>query len=213
MQSLGKMPIKFSLEAREHSEDMQIYPNCLESSYYGGQGPCSCSLKKAWVTYWKKNSLCLVNSQQTIKPTPQEKIGFAKMGLTVKVWIGPAAITENITPVTEATRWCGHIIKNSDKICMCANLSHLNKYVVRERYQPLTTAQAVANMAASEAKIFYCPWCFERVPLVSLGPRKLPLTTFTMPFGRLKYLRAPNGISSNSTTLQPVDDRGLYRTV
>ena len=45
-----------------------------------------------------------------------------------------------ITPVTEATEWCAPIVvtpkKNSDKIRMCVDLSHLNHFVVRERYQP-----------------------------------------------------------------------------
>ena len=37
---------------------------------------------------------------------------------------------------------------------MYIDLSHLNKCVIYECYQSLTTAQAVANMATSEAKIF-----------------------------------------------------------
>ena len=36
---------------------------------------------------------------------------------------------------------------------MCVDLSHLNKYVLRERYQSMTPAQAVADIAANEAKI------------------------------------------------------------
>ena len=41
-----------------------------------------------------------------------------------------------IAPVTEATEWCIPIVvtpkKNSDKIRMCVDLSHLNRFVVRE---------------------------------------------------------------------------------
>jgi len=52
-----------------------------------------------------------------------------------------------ITPVTEATTWCAPIVvtpkKNSDKTRMCVDLSHLN----RERYQSLTPAEAVADIA------------------------------------------------------------------
>lgn len=43
--------------------------------------------KKARIIYWKKNSLCLANSRQTIKPTPHEKITLAKMGLTARVLV------------------------------------------------------------------------------------------------------------------------------
>ena len=57
-----------------------------------------------------------------------------------------------IAPVTEATEWYAPIVvtpkKNSDKICMCVDLSHLNRFVVRERYQSVTPAQAVADIAA-----------------------------------------------------------------
>ena len=46
-----------------------------------------------------------------------------------------------IAPVTEATTWCAPIVvtpkKNSDKIRMCIDLSHLNRFVIRERYQSL----------------------------------------------------------------------------
>ena len=37
---------------------------------------------------------------------------------------------------------------------MCVDLSHLNKYVIRVRYQSLTPTQAVADIVASKAKIF-----------------------------------------------------------
>ena len=43
-----------------------------------------------------------------------------------------------ITPVTEVTNWCVPIVvapkKNSDRIRMCVGLSHLNRFVKRERY-------------------------------------------------------------------------------
>ena len=37
---------------------------------------------------------------------------------------------------------------------MCVDLSHLNKYVVCERYQSQTPAQAVADIAATDEKVF-----------------------------------------------------------
>ena len=58
---------------------------------------------------------------------------------------------QGIIAPTEPTEWCAPIVvnpkKNSDKMRLCVDLSHLNKYVKREHYQsvtPATPAQAVA---------------------------------------------------------------------
>ena len=60
-----------------------------------------------------------------------------------------------IAPVTEATDWCAPIVvapkKNSDRIRMCVDLSHLNRYVKRERYQSPTPAEAIADISACQA--------------------------------------------------------------
>ena len=44
--------------------------------------------------------------------------------------------------------------KGTDRICMCVDLSWLNRCVRRERYQSPTPAEAVADIAAEEAQIF-----------------------------------------------------------
>ena len=63
-----------------------------------------------------------------------------------------------IAPVTEVTEWCAPIVvtpkKGSDRIRMCVDLSRLNRYVQRERYMSPTPAEAVADIAAGEAKCF-----------------------------------------------------------
>ena len=63
-----------------------------------------------------------------------------------------------IAPVTHPTEWCAPIVvtpkKDSDKIRLCVDLSHLNQYVRRERYQSDAPAQVVADIAADHAKIF-----------------------------------------------------------
>ena len=104
--------------------------------------------------------------------------------------------------VTEATEWCAPIVvtpkKNCDRIRMCVDLSHLNKHVVRERFQSSTPAQAVADIAASEAKIFTVLDALKGYHQCPLDQESQPLTTFITPFGRFKYLRAPYGISSIS---------------
>ena len=107
-----------------------------------------------------------------------------------------------ITPVTEATKWCAPVVvtpkKSLDKIRMCVDLSHLNRFVIHERYQSPTPAEAVADIAASKAKIFTVLDALKGYHQCPLDHVSQPLTTFITPFGRYKYLRAPYGISSIS---------------
>ena len=107
-----------------------------------------------------------------------------------------------ITPVTEATEWCAPIVvtpkKNTDRIRMCVDLSHLNHYVRRECYQSCTPAQAVADIAATNAKFFTVLDALKGYHQCPLDEDSQDLTTFITPFGRYKYLRAPYGISSIS---------------
>lgn len=45
-------------------------------------------------------------------------------------------------------------LSNSDRIRMCVDLSHLNRYVKRERYQSPTLAEAIADISACQTKFF-----------------------------------------------------------
>lgn len=107
-----------------------------------------------------------------------------------------------IAPVTEPTEWCAPIVvtpkKNSDNIRMCVDLSHLNRYVQRERYQTPTPAEAIADIAAANAKYFTVLDAMKGYHQCPLDDKSQLLTTFITPFGRFKYLRAPYGISSIS---------------
>jgi hypothetical protein len=107
-----------------------------------------------------------------------------------------------IAPVTDPTEWCAPIVvtpkKDSTEIRMCVDLSHLNKYVRREKYQSPTPAQAVADIAAENAKIFTKIDARKGYHQCPLDEESQLLTTFITPFGRFKYLRAPYGISSIS---------------
>ena len=97
-----------------------------------------------------------------------------------------------IAPVTEPTDWCAPIVitpkKNSDSIRMCVDLSHLNRFVKRERYQSPSPAEAVADMAASNAKFFTISDARKRYHQCPLDAESQLLTTFITPFGRFKYL-------------------------
>ena len=81
-----------------------------------------------------------------------------------------------IAPITAATEWCAPIVvtpkKNTDRIRMCVDLSHLNRYVHRERYQSCTSAQAVADIDSHTRKVLYCVGHFEGLPPVPLRSRK-----------------------------------------
>lgn len=107
-----------------------------------------------------------------------------------------------ISPVTVPTEWCAPIVvapkKNSDQIRMCVDLSHLNKFVKRERYQSDSPAQAVADIATDSAKIFTKLDALKGYHQCPLDEDSQLLTTFITPYGRFKYLRAPYGISSIS---------------
>ena len=107
-----------------------------------------------------------------------------------------------IAPVTEPTVWCAPIVvapkKGSDEIRICVDLTKLNKYVKRERYQSPTPREAVADIAASQAKYFTTLDALSGYHQCPLAPECQNLTTFITPFGRFKFLRAPFGICSIS---------------
>ena len=107
-----------------------------------------------------------------------------------------------IAQVTEQTDWCAPIVvtpkKNSDSIRMYVDLSHLNHFVKRERYQSPSPAEAVADMAASIAKFFTVLDARKGYHQCPLNKESQLLTIFITPFGRYIYLRAPYGISSIS---------------
>jgi len=101
-----------------------------------------------------------------------------------------------ITPVTEVTDWCAPIVmtpkKGSDRIRMCIDLSHLNRYMKRERFQSPTPAEAIADIAASEAT------CFTVIDAVkdTISTLWMQKASHIPCLYRFKYLRAPYGLSS-----------------
>ena len=79
---------------------------------------------------------------------------------------------------------------------MCVDLSHLNQYVRRERYQSPTPAEAVADIAAGDAKYFTVLDAAKGYHQYPLDEESQLYTTFITPFGHFKYLRAPYELSS-----------------
>ena len=107
-----------------------------------------------------------------------------------------------LLPVTEPTEWCTPIVvapkKDSERIRLCVDLSRLNCYVKRERYQSATPAQAVVDIAVDRAKVFTKLDTLKGYHQCPLDKDSQLLTTFITPFGRFKFLRAPYGIPSIS---------------
>ena len=125
---------------------------------------------------------------------------LSHIGINLKTNIDLLVSQEIIAPVTEPTEWCAPIVvtpkKNSDRICMCVDLSKLNKFVRRERYPSTTPAGAVADIAQAKAKYFIVFDALKGYHQCPLDEASQNLTTFITLFGRFKYLRAPYGISS-----------------
>jgi len=79
---------------------------------------------------------------------------------------------------------------------MCVDLSRLNHYVKRERYQSPTPAEAVADISANKAKYFTVIDTAKGYYQCPLDEESQLYTTFITPFGRFMYLRAPYSLSS-----------------
>ena len=250
MHSLGKMLVKFSLQGREHSEDMHIYPNVsgiiiswkaakalgilpehypnpippattltVTTPHQGANirvtatmngAPSQNEINRAFPTAFDGQIRMMEGEEFHISLTTDAKpfcintprsIPFAYRD-ELKSELDLLLSQKVIMPVTEVTVWCAPIVvtpkKNTDRIRMCVDLSHLNKYVLCERYQSLTPAQAVAGIAASEAKIFTILDALKGYHQCPLDQESQSLTTFITPFGRFKYLRAPYSICSIS---------------
>ena len=105
-----------------------------------------------------------------------------------------------IAPVTDLIAWCAPIVvtpkKLTEDIRLCVNLSRLNKYVCREQFQSPMPAEAVADIAAEEAKVFTVLDAKKGYHQCMMDEQSQLLTTFLTPFGHFKYKRAPYGLSS-----------------
>ena len=85
--------------------------------------------------------------------------------------------------------------QGTDHIRVCVDLSRLNHYVCREKHQSPTLAEAVADIA-EEARFFTVLDAKKGYHQCLMDDASQLLTTFTTPFGRFKYCRAPYGLSS-----------------
>ena len=246
MQPMGKIPITFHLQGRQHKEDMHIYSQvsgvimswkaARSLSILPSQYPQPTSIFAPSMT--PSNDIKTVNATPSIAevgaminkyPTVFDGQIRTMQGEEFRICLAanakpfcvhttctiPFAYRDKlkaeldllesqnvIVPITEATTWCAPIVvtpkKHSQNIRMCVDLSHLNRFVIRERYQSLTLTQAVADIATSDAKVFTVLDALKGYHQCPLDADSQELTTFITPFSRYKYLRAPYGISSIS---------------
>ncbi len=95
-----------------------------------------------------------------------------------------------ISKVTQPTPWCAGIVvvpKAKGTIRLCVDLTHLNKWVRRERHILPAVDQTLAMLAGAKV--------FTKLEIPLSKESKL-LTTFITPFRRYAFNRLPFGISS-----------------
>ena len=98
--------------------------------------------------------------------------------------------------VTEPTPWISNIvvIRKPHKLRICIDPYHLNKAIQRNHY-PTPTVEEIATKM-SKARLFSVVDAKDRFLQVALDESSSYLTTCWTPFGRIRWLRMPFGISS-----------------
>jgi len=102
-----------------------------------------------------------------------------------------------ISKVTKPTDWCAGMVvipKTNGKIRICVDLTHLKKWVKRERHILPSVDQTLAQL--SGAKVFSKLDARSGFWQIPLAKESALLTTFITPYGRYCFNRLPFGISS-----------------
>ena len=231
MRPIGKLPVKVSLGAQEHTAEFHIYPEVSGTLLSWEAAKALHILPPHYPNPPQPPTLCLTASETKrqdvrtdfptvfdglIKTMEGEKFHIAPTDDAQPFCVkAPRAIPFAyrdklkaelellqeqgiIAPVTEPTEWCAPIVVAPKKIRMCVDLSRLNRFVKRERYQSTTPAQAVADIAAQNARVFTKLDDLKGYHQCPMDEESQLLTTFITPFGRFKFRRAPFGISSIS---------------
>ena len=102
-----------------------------------------------------------------------------------------------IEPISKPTKYCSPLVvvpKAGGKVRICGDFVHLNKDILRERFELPTVDATLGKL--SNATVFSKLDANSGFYQIKLDPRSSELTTFITPFGRYKYKRLPMGISS-----------------
>ena len=110
-----------------------------------------------------------------------------------------------IVPVTEPTEWVapGHFVAkkgcsiNDIKIRLVTDFRQLNKYLIRPVHM-FPSAQEIADSIQADSKFFCAMDALMGYFQIELSEEASMLTTFLVPWGRYRYIRAPMGCSASS---------------
>ena len=101
-----------------------------------------------------------------------------------------------ITWVTQPTAWINNlvVVRKPNKLRLCIDPYHLNKAIKRNHY-PTPTVEEIATKM-KKARLFSVLDAKDGFLQVALDEQSSFLTTCWTPFGRIRWLRMPFGISS-----------------
>ena len=145
--------------------------------------------------YIKENAVPVVNAPRRIPETLKTKL---------KEELSRMQRDNIITKVTEPTEWVNSIVvtekPKTGKLRVCLVPKALNE-VIRRPHYPMPTIEDVTSKLAgatcsSLLDITHAYWS------IKLYKESSYLTTFSMPFGRYRYLRLPFGISASNDIFQ-----------
>ena len=119
-----------------------------------------------------------------------------RVPLPLKMELEELVEQEVIAWVTEPTPWISNIvvIRKPHKLRICIDPYHLNKAIQRNHY-PTPTVEEIATKM-SKARLFSVVDAKDGFLQVALDESSSYLTTCWTPFGRIRWLRMPFGISS-----------------
>ena len=107
---------------------------------------------------------------------------------------------EVITRVSEPTEWCSpafFVPKPNGKVRLVTDYTELNKYVKRPIH-PFPSTRDILQAIPREAKIFAKMDAVHGYFQLGMDKKSSYLTTFLVPEGRFRYLRAPMGLNASS---------------
>ena len=122
--------------------------------------------------------------------------------ISMKIHLTPGELLEGgiITPQNDPTEWCApgfFVAKKNGDLRLVVDFTRLNKYVKRPiRIFPST--QEVLSGIDPGSKVFAKLDATQGYHQVPLDEESSKLTTFLLPSGRFRFLRAPMGLSCSS---------------
>ena len=106
-----------------------------------------------------------------------------------------------IVPVNTTTDWCSpaFFVPKADmiRVRLVTDYTHLNKYVNR-RVHPFPCTSEILQAISTTATYFVKLDAVHGYFQLALEPKSLFITTFLLPQGKFRYLRAPMGLNTSS---------------